>query len=351
MRATLAAFLFLALGANGQEALLDPLPIRDQFLLSNGFYFFEPEEARVLGDGEWAVAMHTTDANTFAKSAWISHTLAGEDDPRRSSAAKTLDNPRYTLRDAVFFVDGETHRHTLAVARGFGSHLQLAVAVPLTSVGGGWSDALIENVHSTLGLGDDNRNAFRRNRETVYFRTPATTYTRERGSGLELGDVAVSAKYELAPFEDDELAIAVQGAVELPTGDARTLDGSGSLDSGLQLLVSREFGSARVHATLGVLRLGANEPLGTRAQFLVTDTLAVAQRIGAATSAVAQLTISESPFRQFGQPEFSRRSYQMTFGIQHAFGAYVAHAAFIENLITYENSADAGFAWGVSRRF
>jgi hypothetical protein len=119
----------------------------------------------------------------------------------------------------------------------------------------------------------------------------------------------------------------------------------------VQLLVSRGFGSGRVHASIGVLRLGANKPLGTRSQFLITDTIGFAQLITVATSVIAQVTISESPFRQLDIPEFSRRSYQMSVGVQHAFGAYVAHAAFIENLITYENSADAGFAWGVSRRF
>src|SRR5439155_9200078 len=121
------------------------------------------------------------------------------------------------------------------------------------------------------------------------------------------GDVALSAKYELTPFEDDQLSIAVEGAVELPTGDANTLDGSGSLDGGVQLLVSRGSDSRRLHASIGILRLGANKPLGTRAQFVITDTLGIAQRIGAATSAVAQLTISESPFRQLDIREFARR--------------------------------------------
>jgi hypothetical protein len=29
----------------------------------------------------------------------------------------------------------------------------------------------------------------------------------------------------------------------------------------------------------------------------------------------------------------------------------IFHVAFIENVVTFENSADAGLQWGVSRRF
>jgi hypothetical protein len=38
--------------------------------------------------------------------------------------------------------------------------------------------------------------------------------------------------------------------------------------------------------------------------------------------------------------------------MQHRFGhAFIAWAALIENVLTYENSADAGLACGIARRF
>jgi hypothetical protein len=37
--------------------------------------------------------------------------------------------------------------------------------------------------------------------------------------------------------------------------------------------------------------------------------------------------------------------------MQRKIGAVVIHAALIENVLSFENSADAGLAWGISRRF
>src|SRR5260370_41971974 len=76
---------------NGDD-LRAPLPIRDQFLLSNGFFFFEPEPARVLGEDESVVMISAADSNTFAKSAWIDHRAFGV--TTRMSAANELAGSR-----------------------------------------------------------------------------------------------------------------------------------------------------------------------------------------------------------------------------------------------------------------
>ena len=45
----------------------------------------------------------------------------------------------------------------------------------------------------------------------------------------------------------------------------------------------------------------------------------------------------------------TRRSYQMTAGLQHAFGpGLTAYGGIVENLITYQNSADAGLVLGIA---
>jgi hypothetical protein len=344
----------LALPAAAQEAdrgdVLGPLPVRDQYLLSNGFFFFEPEGARVLDANDWLVDLHGADSNTFAKSRWISHNLAGDTD--RRTGTQTLGLIRMDEGQTIFLVDGEIHRLTITAHRGLGANLEVGIAVPFATIGGGTSDGFIEHFHAAFHLGDDERIAMQRNRETVYVRTDDRTYFRERTSGAQIGDIALSAKYELPALEDPHLALSIEGAIELPTGDAQTLDGSGSLDGGVQLLATRDYGRSRVHASAGVLLLGHNGPLGTKSQFVITDSIGVSSLITGRTSATAQVTISQSPFRSIGAPELTRRSYQMTVGLQHAIGqSLTAYAGIVENLITYQNSADAGLVWGVTRRF
>jgi len=353
--AALSVTAVLALPASGQErevadALLGPLPVRDLYLLNNGFFFFTPEGAHVLDDNSWVVDLHTTDANTFAKSRWISHNI--EFDTVRRTGAQTLAVNRMDPGVTNFLVDGETFRTTLSAHRGLGNNLEVAIEVPFTTIGGGYSDAFIEHFHALLRLGDDQRVAMQKNQETVFVRTDNFTYLREHSSGSHLGDVALSAKYELPALEDPNLSLSLQAAMELPTGNAQSLDGSGSLDGGVQLLATRDFGRSRVNASAGLLYLGRNAPLGLTPQFVVTDSIGFSSLVAAHTSATVQVTISQSPFRKIGAPELARRSYQMTAGVQHAFNpGLTVYGGIVENLITYQNSADAGLVMGVTHRF
>jgi len=351
----LSVIAVLAMPASGQDrdtadAVLGPLPVRDQYLLSNGFFFFEPESARVLDDDSWIIDIHNADSNTFAKSRWISHNLEGDTD--RRTGAQTLSIIRIDAGTTVFLVDGEIHRTTLTAHRGLGKNLEVAISIPFAKIGGGSSDAFIEHFHAALRLGDNQRVAVQKNHETVFLHTDDKTYLREHASGSRLGDVALSAKYELPALEDPNLSISAQAALELPTGNAQSLDGSGSIDGGLQLLATRDFGRSRIHASAGLLFLGRNAPLGLASQIVITDSIGISHLVTGRTSATVQLTISQSPFRGVGAPELARRSYQMTAGIQHAFGQSVtAYAGIVENLITYQNSADAGLVLGIARRF
>ena len=353
--AALSVTAVLALPASGQErgqadALLGPLPVRDLYLLNNGFFFFEPESAHVLDDNFWIVDIHSADANNFAKSRWISHNLEG--DTVRRTGAQTLAVNRMDPGVTNFLVDGESVRTTFNVHRGFGNNLELAIAVPFTMIGGGYSDAFIEHFHAFLHLDNNQRVAMEKNQETVFLRTDNHTYLREHSSGSHLGDIAFSAKYEIPALEDPHLSLSAQAAVELPTGNAQTLDGSGSLDGGLQLLATRDYGRSRVNLSAGFLFLGHNAPLGLRSQFVITDSVGISTLVAAHTSATVQVTVSQSPFRKLGDPELSRRSYQLTAGVQHAFGQTLTlYGGIVENLITYQNSADAGLVMGITHRF
>ncbi|MDQ6802617.1 MAG: DUF3187 family protein [Acidobacteriota bacterium] len=332
------------------DDLRAPLPIRDQFLLSNGFFFFEPERARVLGEDESVVMISAADSNTFAKSAWITHRAFGE--TTRMSPASELAGPQAQVGAPLYLVDGETQRAELSMRHGFGGNFELGLTIPISRTTGGWSDGLIEGVHHALSVGNASRDAFPRNSEIIVLPNGPTQYVRDRSGSSALGDVAISGKYELSLFEERHISLSVSGALELPTGNASTLNGSGSLDGGMQILVSRDFGQTTIHATLGMLRLGTNHQLGTRAQTLITDTVGISRLLTEKTSAVVQVTVSESPFRNIGIAEFTRRSYQLSAGMQHRIGhSVIAYAALIENVLTYENSADAGVAWGIARRF
>lgn len=345
------ATLFIACTAAAQDPsprdqVLSPLPIRDQFLLSNGLLSLVPEGPRVLEQGTWAFNVAGAESNTFAKSGWISRSLEGR--TSRENAQQVLNESRFQIPQPLFFVKGETHRTDLSVSRGLAHGIELRVSVPVMSTGGGWADPIIEAVHHALRIGNADRETLTQNRETVFLRHDGSTYIVQRGQHPALGDLAFSAKYELRQMEDQRTRIAVVSTLELPTGNAGTLDGSGSLDAGVELVAARDYERThtRVTASLGVVRLGSNAALGLRAQALITDTVAVAHGISEKSAVIAQLTVSESPFRQLAVPEFGHRVHQLSVGVQRQIGSVVGYAALIENVASFENSVDAGLAWG-----
>jgi len=346
--ATLALLLGFSAAANAQD-LLAPLPIRDQFLLSNGFFFFEPEAAGVLADGDMRVLFNAADANTFAKSAWIGYSLAGEQG--RPDAAHEFALGRFRDEGPLFFADGELHRFELTMRRGIGDHFELGLTLPVARAGGGWSDEAVESIHHLLSVGNAGRDTVRQNSETVFIDTPSVHYIRDRSGGYSIGDIAITGKYELTRLEMRDVRMAIAGAVEIPTGNAGAFTGSGSVDAGVQMIVTRDLARSALHASIGFVRLGGDRPLGTRAQIVTSMTVAASRAIGERTAATIQLTVSESPFRHLGLDELTRRSNQLSIGMQREIGRATVYFALIENVLNYENSADAAVAWGVARRF
>jgi hypothetical protein len=225
------------------------------------------------------------------------------------------------------------------------------LAVPVSSVGGGWSDQIIEGFHHVFGLGNMDRRSLRQNHEAVYIHSPAATYLRERSAGAEIGDIVLTTKTELVWLEDENVALAIDGAVKLPTGNAQTLEGSGSVDGGIQMLALSDFGRWQIHASLGVLLLGPNSVLGTRRQLLTTNTEAASYLLTDHTGLTMQLTVSESPFRNMGIAELNRRSCQLTTGIKHQVGTITLYTGLLHNVLNLRNSADVGMICGISRRF
>ncbi|HYM59907.1 MAG TPA: DUF3187 family protein [Thermoanaerobaculia bacterium] len=354
-RAVAAVILVLLAGAacaqeiSPAEALREPLPVRDQFLLGNGFLSLEPTSARVLPDGAWLADIHFANANTFARSEFVSHDLANNGGGRAGINRLLQGGPNQPA--SIFLVDGEVHRLTMSLRRGIGDRLEVGISIPITSNGGGWMDKLIEDFHKGFGLGNAERQFLPRNSEIVYVRTPKSTYLRQGTNGYELGDVALTAKYGLARFDARRLALAVEGVVTVPTGHASTLNGSGSVDAAINFIATKSFSRTSIHESLGIIRLGADKPLGTSSETVLTDTLGVTQLVKRATSLALQITFSQTPFRQLGFPEWKRHSSMLSAGVQHRFGASVVHLALIENLFTFNNAADFGMQCGIARRF
>lgn len=314
--------------------MLAPLPIRDGFLLNQGF--LQPRLEDAAGPyGSWQLSVTADSANSFAKSPVVAERLRTvvPDDDAIEEVTRELDIP-------AFVIDAEALTTRLRFSGSVTRRIALSAEVPIVSYGSAWSDPLIEDFHSSFGLEDDERPWFRRNGYTVLL--AGSDF--QQGAPLQgtaIGDVTISGRFNLSGSWDSPSSLAAVAAVELPTGDPETLRGSGNTDASLGLLYSRVSGRLAIHAAAHATSLGANDRIGTSHQVLGSAAWSLAWLSTPATALVLQGSISESPLAQLRFAELAPPVRQLSLGIRHRLldGTSV-HVAVGENVKDFENSSD-----------
>jgi len=178
------------------------------------------------------------------------------DADQREQGSTILADPRYQLRDSVFLIDGETIGSLSACAAASADMSRSASR----SRSRRWEAAgptPIESVHNTLRIGNAERDAFARNVETVYVRTPGVTYCATGPPVYELGDVAISAKVRVGASRTRS-SPRLSPARSTAHRQCRHAGRPGSLDAGARLIVSHDLGGGRLNASFGVIHLGRN---------------------------------------------------------------------------------------------
>lgn len=359
MRRSVSALILslLAVGsAQAQEAALHgalstgPLRFADRFVLGLGFLAFEPAAAEVLPKRSWQLDAVWTTANTWAVSAPLEIELDARPG-REPITEEQLNRLTRESRDgSLIFADGEVSRTVVAIRRGFGAGVELELAVPFFRFSGGWLDGIVETFHDSAGIQQAGRRGTEKDNLLIFLNRPGSAFSREEGSSAELGDLVLSAKYQLLDQERKPVTLSVEALVKLPTGAEEPLSTSGEADFGAQLLVGRSLGKWSLHGSAGVLALGSSELLSISSQTLFSGMAAAERVFGSRTSLVFQGVVSESPFKELGASRIGEPSVQFTAGFKQALGRKtVLFAGFTENLENFNNSADVNLHLGISR--
>ncbi len=353
--AALLVFCAAAAAASGRDptALLDsgPLPVRDRFVLDQGFLAFEPSGAGVLAPGGWRLELVGTVANSWSQSDSLRRLLRA----RGGRGPVTLEELRATEPSrpgaGIYFADGEVRAATLTLRRGLRRGFELSLRVPVVELSGGVTDGLVEGFHDLAGAGQAARLGGVRDAFLVYLRGgDGREVFRDAGAGPGLGDVVVGVKRRLGGA-GGRLRGAVEGVVKLPSGSRRRLLGSGSIDAGARLLGEVAFRRARLRGGLGLLALGEAPTLGPVDQIAASGWLGAEVAIGGGASLVLQVGGSEGPFGDSGIGRLEDRVFLLDFGVKIARGRRdVLFFAVSENL-NRSDSSDLGLHAGLLRTF
>lgn len=129
--------------------------------------------------------------------------------------------------------------------------LELGIDVPFLRATAGFLDRPLGWYHSVFGFSDYNRSSRPDNAFLYELRRNGMPVIMGDNDKAGIGDLRMAAKKQLLA---DGLLVSVMGTLELPTGDAKTGYGNGSVDAGVALLLDRHLGRDAVwYANLGAV--------------------------------------------------------------------------------------------------
>lgn len=134
------------------------------------------------------------------------------------------------------FIDGESQRVNLQFRMGVLDGVELGLDIPYLQHDGGSLDGFIDGWHKFFGLPDGGRPAYPRDQLRFYYERNGQVLVDLTQSQSGIGDVSVSAGYQLSNAATRQWALRSQ--LKLPTGDADKLLGSDSTDLAVALHVS-----------------------------------------------------------------------------------------------------------------
>ncbi len=325
---------FLLFCATSVFAKTGPIPIRNQMPLYLFYLQMEPDRASVVKQGKFDVNAGYTVSNVTV-------------------SCFTPVSSLYNIN-----IDAEVSRMTLDLRYGLSEKLEAGLEVPYLSLSAGYLDEFIEGFEDTVGettprsrtrQGSYNFNySFIYNNQNLIKRTNASD---------GLGDIVLKAKYQIS--EEGENGFwpnaSFRAAVKLPTGEKRSLLGSGEIDYGFGALLDKTF-SEKIIAYAGFNFLVIEKPSFFSAlnlkRNMISGLLGVEYLLTERISIVAQATGNSTPYPSTGTNALDESAIDIGLGINYRFKGKENvswHFAFTENLNSASSpdvTLDTGFNIG-----
>ena len=153
-------------------------------------------------------------------------------------------------------LDGESYFLNFAVRRGLANGAEIGLDLPFVAHHGGFLDAPIEHWHDLWGLSNSHREAPRNLLRFGYAASDADAFELTSSAG-GIGDIRLSVALPLGQSAHGAARFALRAGIELPTGDADELLGSGAIDWSLSFHADRSLQVAgrelRMSALVGAL--------------------------------------------------------------------------------------------------
>ncbi|HEW81746.1 MAG TPA: DUF3187 family protein, partial [Nitrospirae bacterium] len=147
----------------------------------------------------------------------------------------------YTVQSSgrwIMNLDMEITELNFRYKRIYNGLFEIGLDIPVLYIGGGFMDGFLESYHDTFGFDDYGRST-RPSNDFLYEVRKDGNLIVQGKKGFGLGDIRLALKKPL--ITSDDLNLSIQGDVELPSGNAKTGFGNGSVDGGLSILLDKRI--------------------------------------------------------------------------------------------------------------
>ena len=217
-------------------------------------------------------------------------------------------------------MDLELTELNIRLKKTLGTRTELGLDIPFLRPTAGFLDRPLANFHDALGTGDYGRHERPYNEflyELLYQGMPVIIPESDKAG---IGDVRVTVKRVV---NDAKPLVSLMANVELPTGDAKTGYGNGSIDAAFAVLVDLDMGNRyRGYGNVGVVVPGDLKgyqtiPMRTYAYAGFGIEAAWWERF----SVIVQTVVSGSPYPTTGIRQVDWPGILLTFGGRYSFGS------------------------------
>ncbi|UCF67932.1 MAG: DUF3187 family protein [Acidobacteriota bacterium] len=296
-----------------------PLPARHYHPIQLVFLGLPVDSARLTAGGSWELSFAWAETNTLA-----------------STSARS---------ETPLFFDLETSRLAFGLRYGVSERWELSAELPFIYRWGGFLDPIIEEVESAVDRLNPKRVDGPENVVRFVLARGSTPIFAFDDNEFGLGDTTLAARVRLAHVVSAReratgtTLVSARAAVKLPTGDEDELLGSGELDVGLGIDLTREWSRWALYASAAVIVPGNPDWLVLETDPFWTAGTGFEYRWSPRSSLLAQLAHYQSAFDE-GALELTQDTYELGLGVNIDLGGrLMLQVGGIENL-TVRPAAD-----------
>ncbi|MDP2912167.1 MAG: DUF3187 family protein [Candidatus Omnitrophota bacterium] len=330
-----AIVVFLTLFPSFVLAKSNPIQIRNQMPLYLFYLQMEPDSASVMEQNKFDIKADYTVSNVTV-------------------SCFTPVSSLYNIN-----IDAEVSRITLDFKYGIYENTEVGLEIPYLSLSRGYLDEFVKGFEDTVGATTPRsrlkQGSYNLNYSFIY-NSQDLINTKNASDGL--GDIVLKVKYQM--LEEDRFGlmpnVSFRAAVKLPTGEKRSLLGSGEMDYGFGALLDKTF-SERVTVFAGCNFIIIEKPdffsVLNMKRNMVSGVIGVEYLLNQGFSLVAQVTGNSTPYPSSGTNALDESAIDVGLGLNYIWKEKQNvswHFAFTENFnsaaspdVTFNTGWKVGF--------